>query len=134
MVLEEPSVFVNTSSIEYENMMGAIFFIGGPGFLLLSTGNAFYSASLLAPDDVTHSPRDLWGWPKIPFLHTLPQDDSSHEDNPWIAVSNDANFSYSSLIGNILSKVPADRRAEFPLETSYFDRQMTSACCQHALE
>lgn len=69
---------------------------------------------------MTHSPRDLWGWPKIPFLHTLPQDDSSHEDNPWRAVSNDANFSYSSLIDNILSKVPADRRAEFPLETSYF--------------
>lgn len=48
MVLEEPSVLVNTSSIEYENMMDAISFTGGPGFLL-STGNAFYSASLLAP-------------------------------------------------------------------------------------
>ncbi|KAL4936150.1 hypothetical protein BDV06DRAFT_205554 [Aspergillus oleicola] len=36
---------------------------------------------------------------------------------------NGSTFSYSSLIDPVLQRIPADREADFPVESSYFDLQ-----------
>ncbi|RLL99597.1 hypothetical protein CFD26_105961 [Aspergillus turcosus] len=88
----------------------------------LTATNAVYTASLLASQEVKDSPRDLWGWPKIPLLRTLPPvSSSSNPANPWrSSVSNDS-IIYSSLAGIVLQGIPRDLDAEFSVESSYLD-------------
>ncbi|GIK06734.1 hypothetical protein Aspvir_002384 [Aspergillus viridinutans] len=123
MVSQAASSVSGNASAAYINMNGSSYLIGFSAMTAgLTPTNAVYTASLLASQEVKDSPRDLWGWPKIPLLRTLPPVSSSRNSaNPWrSSVSNDS-IIYSSLAGIVLQGIPRDLDAEFSVESSYLD-------------
>jgi hypothetical protein len=123
MVFQEPSSITGTADVEYCNMTNNLTILNNIGSLTTNIPgvNTLYTSALTVPMDVRNSPRDVWGWPKIPLLHTLPQNHSLDSENPWRLVSNNSNITYSSLVGNILQGVPIDLDTEFAIESSYLD-------------
>jgi hypothetical protein len=77
-----------------------------------------YTTSLLASEEAKGSPRDVWGWPKVPLLRTLSP--SSGSDAWRTASSGNGSITYSALIGLVLQGIPSDLDVEFPVESSYF--------------
>ncbi|KAI9372250.1 hypothetical protein BJX61DRAFT_455850 [Aspergillus egyptiacus] len=82
--------------------------------------SAIYTTLLLSSEDSKASPRDVWGWPKIPYLSSV-SSSSLDADNSWRSVPQDGMVSYTSLVGHVLQGVPPNGYAEFPIESSYFD-------------
>jgi hypothetical protein len=87
--------------------------------------NALYSASLLAPEKVKSSPRDLWSNVKIPMLDTLSGDKAQADSNPWINTDSTQNLAYASLTGIIFAGLPTEGTANFTFESSYLDLSCT---------
>jgi hypothetical protein len=83
--------------------------------------NALYSASLLAPEKVKSSPRDLWSNVKIPMLDALSGDRDETDDNAWINIDSTQNLTYASLTGIMIAGLPKEGTANFTFESSYLD-------------
>lgn len=75
--------------------------------------SAIYTTLLISSEEAKGSPRDVWGWPKIPYLSSI--------DNSWRSVPEDGTVTYTSLVGHVLQGIPPNGYAEFPIESSYFD-------------
>ncbi|RHZ63340.1 hypothetical protein CDV55_100195, partial [Aspergillus turcosus] len=123
MVSQVASSVSGNASAAYINMNGSSYLIGLSAMTQgLTATNAVYTASLLASQEVKDSPRDLWGWPKIPLLRTLPPVSSSSDPaNPWRSSVSNNSIIYSSLAGIVLQGIPRDLDAEFSVESSYLD-------------
>jgi hypothetical protein len=83
--------------------------------------NALYTASLLAPEKVKSSPRDLWSNVKIPMLEELSGDTSEADGNSWISIDSTDNLTYASLTGIMIAGLPTTGTANFSFESSYLD-------------
>ncbi|KAF9882740.1 hypothetical protein FE257_005331 [Aspergillus nanangensis] len=120
MISETPSSVPGILSAAYMSMEG-ISLLAGTSSMAdgLAPTDSIYTASLLASKQAHASPRDLWNWPKIPLLQTLPSNRSG--SNAWRGCNQGNTTTYSSLIGLGLQGIPPDSDAEFPVESSYFD-------------
>ncbi|KAJ0424726.1 hypothetical protein BJY00DRAFT_309143 [Aspergillus carlsbadensis] len=121
MISEAPSAVGGNISLAYMNMTWVSGFEGASS--MSRTGppmRAMYTTSLLASEEARNSPRDVWGWPKIPLLRTL---SPSNDSDAWRTTASSGNGSttYSALIGLVLQGIPLDLDVEFPVESSYFD-------------
>ncbi|KAL6233105.1 hypothetical protein BDW75DRAFT_252220 [Aspergillus navahoensis] len=86
---------------------------------ILAPLNAIYTTLILSSEEANASRRDVWGWPKIPYLSSLGS--STDEVNAWRSVPQEGPVTYTSLNGHVLQGIPPDSYAEFPIESSYFD-------------
>lgn len=78
------------------------------------------AAALMQNVETKSSPRDLWGNPKIPRLHTL--NHSTADENGWIQVSQTPTVeSFSSLFGLPLLGIPDHGTVEFGVESAYVE-------------
>ncbi|KAL4922418.1 hypothetical protein BDW62DRAFT_197093 [Aspergillus aurantiobrunneus] len=123
MVSQVSSRVEGNATLGYMSMNSSSGFFGSSTMSdALAPMNSIYTTSLISSEEAKASPRDAWGWPKIPLLRTLPSvDPSSNETNPWRAPSQDSPITYSSFLGHVVQGIPAQGDVEFPLESSYFD-------------
>ena len=83
--------------------------------------NALYAASLLAPEKVKSSPRDLWSNVKIPMLEELSRDMGEVDGNSWISIDSTDNLTYASLTSIMIAGLPTTGTANFSFESSYLE-------------
>ena len=109
--------YFDTNQTEGVSMLGGASDLGyfGPAI------NALYSASLLAPEKVKSSPRDLWSNVKIPMLDALSGDKDGADGNPWINVNSTRSLNYASLSGIMVAGLPTEGTTKFTFESSYLD-------------
>ncbi|KAL4879215.1 hypothetical protein BJY04DRAFT_220333 [Aspergillus karnatakaensis] len=138
MLSQAPITLSGSSFVAYMDMNGTSGFEGSPAvYDTLGSTNAIYTSSLLASQESKDSPRDLWGWPKIPMLRTLPAAAAAdNTTNPWRTYDSNDTIAFSSLVGLVLQGIPAGEDAEFAAETSYFDldcRRLASNITQDSI-
>ncbi|KAL2811248.1 hypothetical protein BJX63DRAFT_433540 [Aspergillus granulosus] len=120
MISEVRSTAGGNISLAYMNMTAMSGFEGASN--MDRTGppmRAMYTTSLLASEEAKSSPRDVWGWPKIPLLRTLLP--LSGSDAWRVASSENGTTTYSALTGLVLQGIPPGLDVEFPVESFYFD-------------
>ncbi|KAL4900646.1 hypothetical protein BDW74DRAFT_182481 [Aspergillus multicolor] len=98
MVSETTTAVAGNLTVGYMDMNISSNFAGSSSTQdTVAAVNSIYTASLLSSDEVKSSPRDVWGWPKMPLMRALPADLSTNGTNPWRATHQDDNLTYSSL-------------------------------------
>ena len=82
---------------------------------------ALVQASLLRTHDMRNSPVDQWNNVKIPRLVELSAFREAARGNPWIAINQTANTSWSCLSGIMIQGLPPTGISTFTLDSSYID-------------